>query len=116
MSKHGARVITLRRSEEREYLRQPILASPEDRNGSLRIHLEASLFSTILDRGRHEAHELSEGRCAWLHIVERTARCGAMTMGKGDGAGIEAEPGVSLTASEETEVLFLDLAKCAAPG
>lgn len=93
-----------------------VVASPDGQNGSLLIHQDALLFSTILDRGQHVVHELSEGRCAWLHIVQGTARCGVVTMGTGDGAGIEAEPSVSLTASEETEVLLLDLAKNASPG
>lgn len=92
-----------------------IVASPDGQNGSLLIHQNALLFSTILDRGQHVVHELSEGRCAWLHIVQGTARCGVVTMGTGDGAGIEAEPSVSLTASEETEVLLLDLANNASP-
>ena len=93
-----------------------MVASRDGQDGSLLIHQDALLFSTILDRGQHVVHELSEGRCAWLYIVQGTARCGAVTMGTGDGAGIEAEAGVSLTASEETEVLLLDLARNASPG
>ena len=101
-------------AERRGLLR--VVASPDGRNGSLLIHQDALLFSTILDRGQHVVHELSEGRSAWLHVVEGTARCGTVTLGSGDGAGIDAERGVSLTASEETEVLLLDLAKSAFPG
>jgi hypothetical protein len=86
-----------------------VVASPDGRNGSLQIHQDAFLFSTILDRGQHVIHGLSDGRCAWLHIVQGAARCGASAMVTGDGAGIEGEPVVSLTASEETEVLLLDL-------
>jgi redox-sensitive bicupin YhaK (pirin superfamily) len=93
-----------------------VVASPDGQNGSLLIHQDALLFSTILDRGQHVVHELSEGRCAWLHIVQGTARCGVVTMGTGDGAGIEAEPSVSLTASEETEVLLLDLSASSSSG
>jgi redox-sensitive bicupin YhaK (pirin superfamily) len=104
---HEQRLFSI--AERRGLLR--VVASPDGQNGSLLIHQDALLFSTILDRGQHVVHELSEGRCAWLHIVQGTVRCGAVTMGTGDGAGIEAEPGVSLTASEETEVLLLDVAK-----
>ena len=93
-----------------------VVASPDGQKGSLRLHQDAFLFSTILDRGQHVIHELSEGRCAWLHIVEGAARCGVMAMGTGDGAGIEGEPAVSLTASEETEALILDLREPASAG
>jgi redox-sensitive bicupin YhaK (pirin superfamily) len=101
-------------AERRGVLR--VVASPDGKNGSLLIHQDARLFSTILDRGQHVVHELSGGRCAWLHIVQGTARCGLVTMGTGDGAGIEAEPSVSLTASEETEVLLLDLSASSSSG
>jgi redox-sensitive bicupin YhaK (pirin superfamily) len=40
-----------------------VVASPDGQNGSLLIHQDALLFSTILDRGQHVVHELSEGRC-----------------------------------------------------
>jgi len=86
-----------------------VVASPDGQKGSLQIHLDALLFSTILGRGQHLVHQLSEGRCAWLHIVQGAARCGPMAMNTGDGAGIKAEPAVSLTASEATEALLLDL-------
>ncbi len=87
-----------------------MIASPDGRRGSLRIHQDATLFSAILERGQHVVHELSNARCAWLHIVQGAALCGTETMVTGDGAGIEAQPAVSLTASEQTEVLLLDLA------
>jgi len=109
---HEQRLFSI--AERRGLLR--VVASRDGQDGSLLIHQDALLFSTILDRGQHVVHELSEGRCAWIHIVQGTARCGALTMGTGDGAGIEAEPGMSLTASEETEVLLLDVGKTASPG
>ena len=109
---HEQRLFSI--AERRGLLRA--VASPDGQNGSLLIHQNALLFSAILDRGQHVVYELSEERCAWLHIVQGTARCGSVTMGTGDGARIEAEPGVSLTATEQTEVLLLDVAKTASRG
>jgi len=93
-----------------------VVASPDGQKGSLRIHQDAFLLSAILDRGQHVIHELTERRCAWLHIVQGAVRCGETAMGTGDGAGIESEQAVSLTAKEETEVLLLDLSERASAG
>jgi len=88
-----------------------VVASPDGQKGSLRLHQDVFLLSTILDRGQHVIRELSAGRCAWVHIVQGAVRCGELDMRAGDGAGIEAEPAVSLRASETTEVLILDLSE-----
>ncbi len=93
-----------------------LVASPDGQKGSLQLHQDAFVFSTLLDRGQHVVHELREGRCAWLHIVQGAAHCGGMVMGTGDGAGFETEAAVSLTASEATEVLIVDLSERASAG
>jgi quercetin 2,3-dioxygenase len=93
-----------------------VVASPDGQHGSLRIHQNACLYSAILNRGQHVIHELVDRRCAWLHIVQGAVRCGETAMATGDGAGIEAEPAVSLSATEETEILLLDLGEFASTG
>lgn len=90
-----------------------VVASPDGRNGSLRVHQDAVLYSSILERGQHVIHELVAGRAAWLHIVHGAATLGTIEMTAGDGAGISAERCVSLTANDATEVLLLDLGEFA---
>lgn len=87
-----------------------VVASPDARDDSLRIHQDAFLYSAILDRGGHVAHRLSEGRGAWLHIVRGEVTLGEVVLGTGDGVGVTAERVVSMTAREETEILLVDLA------
>jgi redox-sensitive bicupin YhaK (pirin superfamily) len=86
-----------------------VVASPDGRNGSLRIHPLALLHSALLERGQHVAHELSPGRCAWLHLVEGEATLGDFVLETGDGAGVTADRAVSLTARKKTEILLMDL-------
>jgi quercetin 2,3-dioxygenase len=86
-----------------------VVASPDARRGSLRIHQDALLYSAMLDPGKHVAHELPQGRSAWLHVVEGEITLGDVVLSAGDGAGLTAERAVSLTAREETEILLLDL-------
>jgi hypothetical protein len=35
----------------------------------MRLHQDALIYSALLDSGQHVAHELSRGRCAWLHVI-----------------------------------------------
>lgn len=86
-----------------------IVASPDGRRGSLKLHQNAMVYSTTLDRGQHIIHELLPDRSAWLHLVRGSADFGTVTLNAGDGAGISAERALSLTARQETEVLLLDL-------
>jgi redox-sensitive bicupin YhaK (pirin superfamily) len=86
-----------------------LVASPDGRRGSLRIHQDALLYSAMLGRGKHVVHALGEGRSAWLHLVEGEITLGDLVLSSGDGAGLSAERAVSLTAREETEILLVDL-------
>jgi redox-sensitive bicupin YhaK (pirin superfamily) len=86
-----------------------IVASPDARRGSLRIHQDALIYSAMLDPGQHVVHELSQGRRAWLHLVQGEVALGDTILTTGDGAGFTAERAASLTAREEAEILLLDL-------
>jgi quercetin 2,3-dioxygenase len=94
-------------AERRGVLR--VIASPDGRNGSLRIHQAAVAYSAMLDPGQHVVHELSEGHRAWLHIVQGEVLLDDLVLTAGDGVGVTAECAVSLTAREQTELLLLDL-------
>ena len=86
-----------------------VVASPDARRGSLRIHQDALMYSAMLDPGQHVVHELAQGRGAWLHLVQGEVTLGDFVLTTGDGAGVTAERAVSLTAREDTEILLLDL-------
>jgi redox-sensitive bicupin YhaK (pirin superfamily) len=86
-----------------------VVASVDARRGSLRVHQDALLYSAMLDAGQHVVSELSQGRSAWLHIVQGEVTIDDTVLTTGDGAGITGERAVSLTAREETEILLIDL-------
>lgn len=88
------------------------VASPDAREGSLRVSQDVVVYSAILSRGQHVVHEFETDRSAWLHVVEGAVRVGSeQLLSAGDGLSIIAEPVVSFTAQEDTEVLFVDVAK-----
>jgi len=86
-----------------------VVASPDGRRGSLRVHQDALLYSAVLDPGQHVVHELSRGRSAWLHLIGGVATLGDVVLTSGDGVGLSEERAVSFTAREQSEVLLIDL-------
>ncbi len=93
-----------------------LVASPDGRKGSLLIHQDAYLYSSIFDAGQHVVHELVDGRSAWLHVVAGKVELGDDVLAAGDGAGFTAERAVSITMIEDTEILLVDLVVTGAAG
>jgi redox-sensitive bicupin YhaK (pirin superfamily) len=85
-----------------------IVASPDGRKGSLHVHQDALVYSSILDTGHHIFHNLRPGRTAWLHVVHGEATLDGIVLTQGDGVGVTNEPSVSLTVQEDAELLLVD--------
>lgn len=86
-----------------------LVASADGRRGSLRIRQDALIFSAMLDRGQHVVHALLDRRGAWVHVVHGQVVLDGVLLAAGDGAGVVADRAVSLTASEASEILLVDL-------
>lgn len=86
-----------------------LVASPDARRGSLRVHLDGLIYSAMLSLGQHVVYPLSKGRSAWLHLVRGKVTLGDLVLAAGDGAGLADERSASFTAREEAEILLLDL-------
>jgi redox-sensitive bicupin YhaK (pirin superfamily) len=65
---------------------------------------------TKLASGETLALPLQPGRHAWLQMAKGGATLNGVALHQGDGAAISDEGSLSLTATEEAEVLFFDLA------
>lgn len=101
-------------AERRGRLR--LVASPDGADGSVSIHQDARLYSTLLQPGESVQHALGAGRGAWVQVASGavTLEGGAaggkpVRLSAGDGAALEQESGVSLTAITPAEVLLFDL-------
>ncbi len=88
-----------------------VIASPDGRCGSLRVHGEVVVHSAMLSRGQHVVHALAEGRSAWLHVVMGEVAIGDDILTTGDGAAITSAPSISLTAREQSELLLVELSE-----
>ena len=85
-----------------------LVASPDGRDESVTIHQDAHVYAARLN-GDEVTHMLAPGRRAWLQVARGTVKLNGSTLYAGDGAGIENEPALQLTADGSAEVLLFDL-------
>src|SRR5262245_62764838 len=64
------------------------VASPDGRDGSVRLQQEASILSGLLDKGESATHKLAAGRSAWLQVIAGQVGLGGKTLLAGDGAAL----------------------------
>jgi redox-sensitive bicupin YhaK (pirin superfamily) len=87
-----------------------LVASPDAKEDSLRIHQDVSLYATILEQDQAVRHPFAEGRYGWLQLVEGDVIVNGATLSAGDGAAISGEIGVDLVgASPYVEALLFDI-------
>lgn len=93
--------------EKRGRLR--VVASPDGRDGSVTINQDALIFATLLSGDDRVTHELAPSRLAYLHVAKGKLRLNGQQMEAGDGAKINAEPIITLEATDAGEALLFDL-------
>jgi len=94
--------------EKRGRLR--LVASRDGREGSVKVHQDASLYATILGKGQRVAHELAAGRLAWVQVAKGAALLNGEALEAGDGASIDVSGTLELEGVRDAEVLLFDMA------
>ncbi|HKR60788.1 MAG TPA: pirin family protein [Pyrinomonadaceae bacterium] len=87
-----------------------LVASRDGRDGSVTIHQDASVYASVLNAGDSVTHELKPGRHAWLQVARGAVEVNDASLVQGDGAAASLEESISVTGTEESEVLLFDLA------
>jgi len=85
-----------------------LVASPDAADGSVTIHQDVRLYSTLLDGDQTVTHALAPGRYGWVQVARGEVELNGQTLKAGDGAAIEGEPSVTLRGTG-AEVLLFDL-------
>jgi len=86
------------------------LASPDGRDGSLKIGQDAVIVGGLLDAGKEAAYSLAAGRSAWVQLVSGKLSAAGQALEPGDGLALSGTEGaLSLKAEEEAEFLLFDL-------
>ena len=94
--------------EKRGALR--LIGSRGGRDGSIAVHQDVDLFTTLLEPGERVAHRLQTHRHAWLQVVGGAVALNGTLLFAGDGAAVSDEDRLEITASKSSEVLLFDLA------
>jgi redox-sensitive bicupin YhaK (pirin superfamily) len=87
-----------------------LIASPDAREGSLKIHQNVSVYNAILKGGGAVGHRLGAGRHAWLQVVKGAVELSGNRLSAGDGAAVSEERALTIQAVDDSEVILFDLA------
>ncbi|WP_330203240.1 pirin family protein [Cyanobacterium sp. Dongsha4] len=88
-----------------------LIASEDGREGSVKIHQDASLYVTLLGKNEEIKHNIPENRSLWLQIVRGSGKINGHIVNVGDGVAITQEKKLDFIATEDnTEILLFDLA------
>jgi redox-sensitive bicupin YhaK (pirin superfamily) len=87
-----------------------LLAAPGAPDGALNIHQDAKVYAAILGQGERVEHSLEAGRGAWVQVARGSVDVNGVELSEGDGAAIEDEVLLAITANAgEAEILLFDL-------
>jgi redox-sensitive bicupin YhaK (pirin superfamily) len=87
-----------------------LIASNNGRGGSLIIHQDVDLYSTILDKDDELTFEGLSDRYYWVQVISGSFLVGNQTLHAGDAAAINDTLSLQFKALEGGEVLLFDLA------
>jgi quercetin 2,3-dioxygenase len=94
-------------AERRGVLR--VVASPDGRDGSVTIHQDATLASTLLAPGVSVEHVLKPKRYAWLQVARGSVTVNGEALQTSDGVAIAGDGTITITGVTDAEVLVFDL-------
>ena len=87
-----------------------LVAAPDAREEAVRVHQDAELWLAVLTKGKELTYSPSRSRRAWLQVARGKLTLNGLALEAGDGAAINEENALEITALEDAEMLVFDLA------
>ena len=87
-----------------------LVASAEARDGSVKIHQDASLYATLVDGAEKVTHTLAAGRRAYVHVARGSVSINGEALAAGDALKVSGVSDITLEHGDKAEVLLFDLA------
>jgi redox-sensitive bicupin YhaK (pirin superfamily) len=87
-----------------------LVASPDGRDGSVRIHQDAYIYAALLDKGDRLVHKLADGRRAYVHVARGKVTVNGQPLEAGDALKATQTSEITLENGEGAEILLFDLA------
>ncbi len=95
--------------EKRGRLR--LVASPDGREGSVRLHADAAMYVSLLDGAQRAELSLDPARLAYVHVARGEVTVNGQALSAGDAAKLVGEAQVVLEHGRGAEVIVFDLAR-----
>ena len=96
-------------SDDEKRGRLRLVGSRDGRDGSVTIHQDVDLYASLLGDGETVAHELAEGRKAWVQLARGRVVLNGEPLQPGDGVAVHGPASIELTGSSDSEVLLFDM-------
>jgi redox-sensitive bicupin YhaK (pirin superfamily) len=87
-----------------------LVASPDGRDGSVRIHQDAYLYASLLGGQERVSHALAVGRRAYVHVARGKITANGQPLEAGDALKASNTKEIVLENGQGAEVLLFDLA------
>ncbi len=87
-----------------------LLASDDGRDGSVKVHQDVAIFSSVLKTRERTVIALEPGRHAWVQVVSGAVQVNEVELSAGDGASVSDELALELSSTSVSETLVFDLA------
>lgn len=89
--------------------RLKLIVSPDGRDGSLKIHQDASIHAGVLEEGTSLEETLKPERRFWLQVAKGALDINGETVAEGDGLAVVNEASLAIGAKVASEILLFDL-------
>jgi len=86
-----------------------LIASPDSREGSLKIHQDVNLMTTYLEQGKTLSYQATAGRSLYLQLAKGSLLLDGKTLIAGDAVAIDYASLIEIEAIENAEALLFDL-------
>ena len=86
-----------------------LIGSRDGRDGSVTIHQDVDLYASVLEPGKVVTHDVPDERRVFVQVIEGDLRINDRMLSAGDGAEIENEDRLSISAISEAEFLLFDM-------
>jgi quercetin 2,3-dioxygenase len=87
-----------------------LIASLDARDGSAKIHQDASVYASIIQLNQILTYNIAVGRCAYVHVARGAMLVNGHTLQQGDGAKIKNENELTFSTKDSAEFLLFDMA------
>lgn len=103
----GYEQTTISESEKRGKLR--LIASPDGKNGSVKIHADAHAYAGLFDEVEAATLTLDPKRKAYAHLISGSLKINGQELNAGDALLIADEEKLEISNGKSAEVLIFDL-------